>query len=366
MDLASDPVGTNGADVQGLLGTSEDGSSAYFAANGDLDGTGPATPGNCSGPLLNGKGLCNLYLWHEGDVRFIAQLDGSGSDAKTDAANWAATPTGAFPVAEFQKTSRVTSDGNTLLFRSRRQLTAYDNEGVPQLYRYYVPDESILCVSCNPTGETPTARPTFTTISPTAIIPGRPASVPTRVLSDDGKRVFFETTEALVSTDVNGEGGCPVLGGYLNTFPLCLDVYEWEAEGKGSCERQGGCLYLLSTGTEEQASHFAGMSASGDDAFIYTRASLVPQDTDSQRDVYDVRVGGGLASQYPKPKTGCEAEGCKPAPASPPQSQSAGTAAFVGPPNPKPKHKKKVRHKRKHRSKRASHRRAHANRRAHR
>jgi hypothetical protein len=363
IDISADAsVGDpNGAEVRGMVGVSEDGSRVYFVANGDLDDTGPATPGNCSDPILTGAGICNLYLWHQGEIRFVARLSAG------DSANWAATPTGVYPSSTFQKSSRVTPDGRTLLFRSQRKLTAYDNEGVPQLYLYSAEDESILCVSCSPTGKTGTGGG-FGSIIFATLIPTRPASVLSRVLSGDGRRVFFESTDPLVSADVNGEEGCPVIGGYLNKYPICQDVYQWEAQGKGSCERPEGCLYLLSTGTEKQASHFAGASASGDDVFIFTRSKLVGQDTDLQRDIYDLRVEGGLSSQYPQPKPVCEAEGCKPPTSTPPASQSAGTAAFSGPANPKPNRRKKARHKRKKQRKSTQHKRAqhraHAERRA--
>ena len=48
-------------------------------------------------------------------------------------------------------------------------------------------------------------------------------------------------------------------------------------------------------------SFFADASASGRDAFIFTRSRLVGQDQDELHDVYDVRAGGGSGSQNPPP-----------------------------------------------------------------
>jgi hypothetical protein len=52
--------------------------------------------------------------------------------------------------------------------------------------------------------------------------------------------VFFDTYEALVSQDTNGQA----------------DVYEWEREGAGSCPAGSadGCVYLLSGGTSDDGS----------------------------------------------------------------------------------------------------------------
>jgi hypothetical protein len=376
-DLAVDDDNVDGADVQGVLGASQDGSHVYFAANGDLDGGGPAVPGNCEGPVASASGSCNLYLWHEGsgeEIEFIARLDAAGSLFETDAANWAASPTVSIDNNSFQKTSRVSSDGLTLLFRSQEQLGDYENEGTPQLYRYRV-GEGLHCVSCNPTGAAPSGTPALASLEPEALIPGISySSVASRNLSADGNRVFFESPDALVGADANGKEDCPAVGSSL--VRVCQDVYQWEAEGSGSCEAafaNDGCLYLLSSGKSREPSFFADASASGDDAFIFTTERLVGQDKDELRDVYDVRVEGGLDSQNPPPAEICEGEGCKPGTTPPPPSQSAGSASFSGPPNAKgrkakprcPKGKRKVRRKGKTRCvKRKGKKRANANRRA--
>ena len=58
-------------------------------------------------------------------------------------------------------------------------------------------------------------------------------------------------------------------------------------------------------------------SANGDDAFFLTRQQLVGIDTDDSVDLYDARVGGGLASQNPPPPPPpCQGDDCQP-PATP-------------------------------------------------
>jgi hypothetical protein len=154
------------------------------------------------------------------------------------------------------------------------------------------------------------------------MLPESPASTLSRSLSSNGDRVFFESTDALVAQDTNGEGGCPTAGSALQSFPACQDVYQWEAKGTGSCNSEGqngGCLSLISTGKSPYPSFFLDASQSGDDAFIITRSELVRQDIDQVLDVYDARVGGGLARQNPKPEICLSNPACKsPSPLPPP------------------------------------------------
>jgi hypothetical protein len=358
----SSSTAVNGAEVQGVLGVSGDGAYIYFVANADLDGAGKATAGNCKGAIINPSGSCSLYLWHEGQISFVARLKASGGEGTSDALNWTGTPHEAITLYA-PKTSFLANGGRTLLFRSQEKLTAYDNEGTPELYRFEVGDAAgIRCVSCNPAGETGRgprlSSVEFPGIGPSAAV----AAVSDRNFSVDGKRAFFETSEALSPVDTNGAGGCPPSGSQGQNFPSCQDVYEWEAPGSGSCAvgspsynaANAGCIYLISTGKDKYPSLFADASASGNDVFFFTRQQLVGQDKDELQDVYDARVGGGLASQNPIVVLPCESsESCHgPVPASP-EEPSAASATFVGPGNPIPKHKKQ--NTKKHKAKKKQH-----------
>ena len=358
-DLIAVPAATakNGIDVQGVLGTSEDGSRVYLAANGVPAGVTnspnaggeSAAPGDCKGKVGSGSGTCNLYLWQEGvaGLAFIARLD-AGGGFSSDATNWAATPSGVFPTQTFQKTALTTPDGETLLFRSQRRLTDYESKGTPQLYRYRAGDSGLSCVTCTPTGAPPSTPPQFGIILPfgTIIPPGTtpvaPSSYLPKNLSADGNKVFFQSTEPLVVDDVNGNEECPTYGSFNQKFPACMDVYEWEAAGSGSCEAplayaDGGCLYLLSTGVGKEPALIGATSESGDDVFFFTRDRLVGQDQDGALDVYDARAGGGLASQNEAPKDPCESEGsCRPSVLPPPELPGPVTENTL-PGNPKAK-----------------------------
>ena len=381
-DLSPDPVG-NGAEVQGVVGASEDGSYLYFAANGDLDAAGPAQAGDCHGSPSSGfGGSCNLYRYHEGQLDYIAPLNLAGGVEGSDVLNWTQRPRELNGTATYvEKTSFLSADGRTLLFRSREALTGYDNknaqgQAVPEYYLYRA-GEPLRCVTCNPSGTAPEAGPGLNSTAYPSIGPAAygASSVPSRHLAAGGDRVFFESTEALVSADSNGLGGCPQVGTTVQFFSACTDVYEWEAPGSGSCTEagpgwsplNGGCIYLISTGKSPYPSFFLDASASGSDVFLLSRDSLVGQDTDALQDVYDARVDGGLGAQNPSLQPPCEGEGCLPAAPPPPPYTPA--PRFSGPANPAPKrckakkchkhHKHKHKHVRKKHHKHKQHKKRH-------
>jgi hypothetical protein len=349
-DLTPDPLDQNGAEVKGVLGASADGSQVYFVANAAL--AAGSSAGDCVGGSFGGSvnysGECSLYLWREGaPLQFIARLSGP-----VDAADWLAVGQSNPRV---NKASRVSPDGKTLLFLSRRQLTDYVNEEAPELYRFRL-GEGIGCVSCSPIDAPPRGAAELGSVVPPFLLPSaNPAAVLSRNLSADGNRVFFETIDALVPGDTNGNAGCPKKGipGQFFT-PTCLDVYEWESEGTGSCKtavQDGGCIYLISTGKSSEASSFGDASLDGSDAFVFTYAKLVGQDQDQLMDVYDASVEGGLVSQNTPAPPKCEStDACQPPPPGTPPSQSPGSESFSPDevkqkPRACPKGKRKVRSK---------------------
>jgi hypothetical protein len=374
-DVTFDPSDVFGADVQGVIGSSDDGTYVYFVANGVL--APAALPGNCA---KGGAEFCNLYLWHDngspqGEISFVARLSASGNQDSSDRIDWQPIREPPNPNTLGIKSGRVSADGLAVVFRSKAQVGAYENDGTPELYRYHVGDLGPRCISCNPTGAPPAGTPSLNRISSSGVKVQSTTAL-TRNLSADGSRAFFETPDKLLPADTNGEAGCPmVTPGNGESVPACLDVYEWEAVGvgadAGSCTeaspafsaQDGGCLYLLSSGTSPVPSFFADASRSGDDAFIFTRDRLVPQDADDLIDIYDASVGGGLASQHQPPPTACSGDACQGQMTPPPAVPSPGTNSLSGPGNerqvrPAKHHKKHKKHKKR--------RRAHTNRRAHR
>ncbi|MDQ1650794.1 MAG: hypothetical protein QOG60_2851, partial [Frankiaceae bacterium] len=280
---------------------------------------------------------CNVYRWHQGaaePISFVARLEGlSGTAGRWLSQNWAPANSG----TGSSHSARVSTDGKTVVLYSATNLTSFDSHESVEFYRYHVGDSGPTCISCLPTGEVPQGDATFESISPGFIAVRSLNGVNTRNMSADGNRVFFESIDKLVSADTNG----------------VKDVYEWEAEGTGSCtshDQNGGCLYLISTGTSPQPSFFGDSSENGDDAYFFTTQPLVGQDRDELVDIYDARVGGGFAYQNPPPPSICTGEACRPQTSAPPASQSPGTSSFSGPGNPQPK-KHKKHHRKKHHKK---------------
>jgi hypothetical protein len=324
IDVTPDPLGA-GARVQGLLGAAEDGGSGYLAAQGVL------APGGV-------EGEDNLYHFEEGPgggfvFSFVAALH---RGSRQEESNWT-------PVSEEARTARVSTDGQTLLFMSQLPLngeqrgSCINPGGCPEVYRYSPEEGPPDCISCNPSARgLPQQFGAELSLASTPTLPAESTpiygSLP-RNLSASGTRVFFQSHEALLPEDGNGQDCTSRLH--------CGDVYEWEAVGSGSCRsanQAGGCLSLLSDGESDQSSYFVGASSDGDDAFIITSSQLVPVDEDALADIYDVRTEGGLSSQQVQPPEPCgSAEACKGTSSGPSSTPSPGTQSFQGPGNPKPK-----------------------------
>jgi hypothetical protein len=290
--------------VSGVLGASEDGAYVYYVT------------------------AAGIFLWHGGTTTPVAT---------------GASDTGNYPPTT--GTARVSADGTHLAFVSTASLTGYDNTdlntGTPdaEVFLYgTAASPALTCVSCNPTNE----RPIGPSSIPGAIANGTAAgstdSYKPRVLSADGRRVFFESRDSLAATDTNSPA---------------RDVYQWEARGSGSCTRASGCVSLISGGRGSGDSQFVDASSDGSDAFFLTEDSLVVSDPGSI-DLYDARVGGGFP--VPTEATACEGDACQILP-SPPVDPTL-TTLTPGHGNPKPtyhnlnqkkKHHHKKHHKRAHR-----------------
>ncbi len=302
-DLTVDGNNIYGAAVLGVLGANDDGAYLYFVAEGALPGTGAIV------------GHDNLYMWHEGSIRFLYAL--TARDNK-GGANLEPTVAHDWESSAGLRTARVSADGKHLLFMSAVSLTGYDNRdantGLPdeEVYLYDADANQVTCVSCNPSGARPTGPSGFPGGTPWRLVP-EVGTYKSRVLSEDSTRVFFDSKDGLVPQDTNG----------------VQDVYEWEQDGTGSCQQQAGCINLLSGATSTSDSSFVDASANGDDAFFVTRAELVPQDIDQLGDLYDARVGGGFAAP-PAASPACESEACLPQASAPSSLGSLASATFAG------------------------------------
>ncbi len=325
-----------GADVQGVVNISSDGSHVYFVARGLL-----TTTPNGEAQTAH-SGADNMYVFDTltGETKFVAQLcsgpEGSGEDADTqcgtnlnayeqiesiggeyvppvnDLALWdiPAGESNSFP-------AQTTPDGEYLIFKTYAHLASADTNSGTAVYRYDFQTGELTWVSH--------AAPGFA-----AVDEGDGAKVGARYqdlvefgdhadvddlerqISEDGEDIVFTTNERLQADDVNH----------------AQDAYLWH-DGTVSMVSDGqdpiGADISLSklTGSSEPS-----LSASGSDIFFSTHTALVGQDTDELGDVYDARIDGGFPAPTPEPS--CAGEACLGSPSSLPTFPAPGTVGFTG------------------------------------
>lgn len=319
-----------------VVNVSADGSHVYFASTEPQGGEGTA-------------GKDNLYVWDGAGetVRFIATLDPidlSGRELPVGSGFFVEglglwTGYAASHVGSARDPSRSTPDGSVLVFQSRANLTLpYDSEGHSEVYRYDAAANGgvggLACLSCNPTG-VPASSDARLQSPINGGYPFAATITLARILNvtDDGRRVFFESDERLVPADQDG----------------LTDVYEWEAQGQGGCERSAGCLSLISSGKSAGPDYLYAMTADGHDVFFRTADTLLPRDTGGVPSIYDARVNGGFAE--PKPPEVC-VDTCQPNGGATPGPTGAASAGLQGEGNvrqrPKPRCPKGRRQVRRH------------------
>jgi hypothetical protein len=268
----------------------------------------------------------------------------------------------------------TTSDGRFLLFPAGhhgegvgvRVLGPHGLEEEPrglghqEFYRYDASDGGVRCVSC---GEHVTPASGFAempaassqgvqAILPRAGGPGAPVE-----MSNDGGRVFFETSARLLAQDTNENSAEEEEHQEKGSGRgRAADVYEWEAPGVEDgpgvfCHVANGCTFLLSAGESVGPEQFLGASEDGRDVFISSAAPLVAGAPSGFTSVYDARTGGGFAQKAGAVEcTSCQGVGSPVPSFGTPSSASfsgAGNspppAAAAGPPRSKPKSKPKPR-----------------------
>ncbi len=260
-DLSIDTNGldaSSGADALGVVGYAGNGSIVYFVAEGVLDGSGAPSADN---------GLPNLYRYDGGTVTYLATLGSS------DNAVWTPRTSMAADAGQYHA-AQVSSDGRELVIAASAALTAYQSVGDVELYDWPGEADTPICVSCDPSGASPTGG----------------AAMVVNSLSSNGN-VIFSSPDELVGADGN-------------TYP---DVYEWTATPASPSAAAaadpygGGSVSLVSAGATtisptstipSTGSILIGASPSGTDAFFVTYDQLVAQDQDDSLDIYDARIGG--------------------------------------------------------------------------
>ena len=316
IDMSEGDRSGSGPRVQRVLAMSNDGSHVYFVARGELTATA-----NSEGATPQRTGE-NLYCYERdtehptGRLRFVATLS---------------------PIDKHEHAD-VTPDGRYLVFTSHASLTADDTSvsSAAQVYRYEAVSEKLTRLSSgvdgfDDNGNTYGAEACTTFSCPLDASVARAFNGETRrdtTMSNDGQYIFFSspvglTPQALNKVEIGEEGGAPV---------FAQNVYEYHA----------GRVWLISDGKDTSATYqvprlvggveLVGTDATGENVFFTTADQLVPQDTDTQIDYYDARIGGGFPASI-VPHECASGDECRGPGNYPPTGGTPGSAAYMGPGN---------------------------------
>jgi hypothetical protein len=346
----------SGAPVAGsIVHISPDGSELFFTAGGNLyvrvnrertiqldeareGGAGPGGGGSFAGLTADGsqvfftddasKGLTkdtkpgsgtNLYRFDIDTSRLSdltpvahaeAGLTGISEDGSYVYFTAKAVMPGSQPnqfgeTAESGQSNLYVDHGGTIVFVKHGGGVSLSPNGAYlafESYIYSAASNRSQCWSCNPFG-----------------VPG--AVERSNGPSNNGQ-VFFQTKEALLPRDTNGQA----------------DVYEYD---------YAGGLHLISTGTSSSEARLLGSSQSGNDVFFLGRQALLPGEPNGEfQGIYDARVDGGFpVTEVPVCTT---ADACRAAPAPQPSifgepaSQTFSGAGNITPSEAKPTAKPKA------------------------
>jgi hypothetical protein len=240
-----------------MVHISGDGSHVYFISESQLvEGKGTA-------------GQPNLYVWSGGAVRYIATV---AADDVPRLGNWTTVVSPSYSAAGSTpgaNQSRATEDGKAFIFVSRAPIGSFDNAGHFEVYRYEERGGALTCVSCNPLVDVATADSRLQDLAVSGL--GLPNSVTNSVdvlhnLSEDGSRIFFETSEALSEADTDGVN----------------DIYEWhQLIGEGAAQ-----ISLITSGQSTPYEEFDGyqdpnvlmaITPDGSDVFFRSTDALVEE-----------------------------------------------------------------------------------------
>jgi len=349
---AGDQTPGAGAEVEGVSRISEDGSHVYFVADGVL-----TTDPNSEGHQAQ-AGASNLYLYERdaqypaGRTAFIAELCSGAASSGTIADSQCPSSLNSDPWnyganhndqglwshgyngGDFDRPVQATPDGRFLVFTSYGDLTSDDTSSARQVFLYDAQSAKLTRISIGQNGYNDNGNTNLGNASIVTPDYGKGGQFSyfnrggalARTMSDDGSYVFFEspvglTPQALDRVAIDSSGD------------LAANVYEYHDGQVGliSDGRDTSLAAGLSGNLQESGVVLDGTDASGADVFFTTVDQLVRQDTDTQFDSYDARIGGGFPA--PNPPAACVGDACQGAPSAQPAVPIAASVTFSGPGN---------------------------------
>jgi hypothetical protein len=300
-----------GAEVDGFLGASADGSRVYFSSPNQL----VAGQGNSRAQNVAGRTF-SIYADQGGEISFAGtfnSIERAHHVLIENSAGW---------------NSQVSPDGRYLLFETSARVTGYESDGLSEAYLYDADSQQAVCVSCRQDGQpSPNGRygePNYSLLTRNESV-WNPMHGPRFLTERNGEaQVFFSSPDSLAPGAIAGQN----------------NVYEWSHNQ----------IFRLASATEgAQAKPFpgaiaayAGGSEDGSDVYLITPETLTWEDGDERLSAYDARIGGGFA-QAPAPPAPCQATvetSCQGTGQSASAVPGALTESFSGPGNPKAQPKK--------------------------
>jgi hypothetical protein len=264
-------------------------SDSSLAANGDIYFLSPERLDGSNGLT----GSQNLYRFDGTKLRFVAELEPKAVSCLTD-------PNGNSQCSETAVARmEIAPDGKFMAFITASKVTAYQNQGHAEMYRYTASSRELICVSCAADG-TPATGDTG-------------GSHNGKFITNDG-RTFFETTDGIIPQDTNE----------------APDVYEY-AEGRPQLVTSGTAAANETIGVSTKATPgLLGVSADGTDVYFATYDVFVGQDENGEAlKIYDARTGGGFPFTPPVPPC-VAADECHGPSSTAPESTPNGTGSNLG------------------------------------
>jgi hypothetical protein len=316
-------AGASEPNVQGVVRVCEDGSRVYFVAQGVLTGENAEH-------RMPSNGLDNLYVFERGPHSPAGHLSFVATLATSDEADWEA--------GDVSHPATTTPDGQYLVFTSSADLTSDDTSSQRQLFEYDATHESLARISIgqrnqqhpsgfNEDGNTTNEIDRLSIVEPVNSHANDATGNERRTMSDDGRAVFFQTPLALAPGASENMKAARLCGfGVETEAGECLfgerpvyvqNVYEY----RWTQNVADGNVFLISGGQdnsafgEGEAVKLLGPDRTGTNVLFTTSQALVPQDLDTQVDIYDARAEGGFRGPAVTASCSSECETAQPVPA---------------------------------------------------